>query len=77
MTDSIIDNRLLLEHIQGLRGEMTQRFDRLEKRVERGFKEAQQDREGIREDLEATIRMQAKHDHQIAVLAGGPLPEEF
>lgn len=84
MTDAIIDTRVLLEHIQGLRGEMTQRFDRLEKkvdrleiRVERGFEEAQEDRQGIHEDLDAVIRKQAKHDYQIAVLTGGPMPEDY
>ena len=82
--DGVITNKILLEHIQGLRGEMVQRFDTLEKRVDRlaqevkqGFKQARDDREAIREDLDATIRMQALHDKKIAVLAGDPLPEDY
>lgn len=89
MTDNgAITNQMLLEHIQAgkseLKLEFSRRFDRLERRVDhlevqmkQGFEDARLDRQGIHDDLDATIRMQAKHDHQIAVLAGGPLPEEF
>lgn len=57
--------------------QIDKRFDRLERRVEEGFEEARVDRQGIHEDLDATIRLQAKHDQQIAILTGGPMPEGY
>ncbi len=82
--DGLITNRMLLEHIQALRNDMThgfssvhQRIDRLEQSVDRRFEEARQDRQVIREDLEATILTQFDHGKQIAVLAGKPMPEDY
>lgn len=89
--DGLITNRMLLEHIQALRNDMNQGFDRvdnrfsrlelrvdqLEQKVDRGFEEARQDRQIIREDLEATILTQFEQGKQIAVLAGKPIPEDY
>lgn len=55
--------------------QINERFERLEKKVDEGFTELQRDTRGLREDLDATILMQAKHEEQLAVLTGGPLPE--
>jgi hypothetical protein len=86
--DGIITNKMLLEHIQAgnnsLRHEFKKDIERLEKKmdrkfadVDRRFEEARTHREGIQEDLEATIKMQASHDRELAVLTGRPLPEEY
>ena len=41
------------------------RFDDLEVRMESGFEEARQHREALQEDLNATIRMVAKHETKL------------
>lgn len=41
----------------------------LEERVERGFEEARLHREALQEDLEATMRMQAKHQRKLEKLS--------
>lgn len=74
-----------------LKQEFGRRFDHLEKRVDtlememrngfnsvrRELDEARRHREMLQEDLHATIKMQFQHQKQLAVLTGGPLPEEY
>ncbi len=74
--DGIITNRMLLEHQQAMKSELSERInhleqkvDRLEQKVDRGFEEARQHRQALQEDLDATIRLQGKHSEQLAQLA--------
>jgi len=62
--DGTITNRMLLEHQQAMRSDLTKRIDHMEMKmdrkfvdVDRQFAEARQHREALQEDLEATIRM--------------------
>ncbi len=88
--DGAITGQILLDHIQSSKLELKQdirdlsgRFDQMEKRVDRleylmdqGFKEAREHREALQIDLDATIRMQFKHDKELAVLTGRLIPDE-
>ncbi len=88
--DGAITGRILLDHIQSSKLELKQdirdlgtqvdslekRVDRLEQQMERGFKEAYEHREALQIDLDATIRMQSRHERELAVISGRPLPEE-
>jgi hypothetical protein len=65
-------------------GDLKKEFHRLEKKVDRGFgeadrqfKEAKEHRAAQQEDLYATIRMQAAHGRELAVLTGRPEPEDY
>ncbi|MCF7844686.1 MAG: hypothetical protein K9M03_02550 [Kiritimatiellales bacterium] len=67
-----ITNKVLLEHIQGMKYELQQQIEGLEKKIEKveqqmkgGFDEAKQHRQALQEDLEATIAMQAKHQQKL------------
>ncbi|MBU0767137.1 hypothetical protein KKF55_05175 [Patescibacteria group bacterium] len=74
-----ITNKVLLEHMQGMKyelqqqimglenrmGGVEQRMGGLEQRMEDGFEEARQHRQALQEDLEATITMQAKHQQKL------------
>lgn len=89
--DGTITNRMLLEHQQAMKRELTDRITALEERVDRGFTdvnhrfmdvdrrfdEARRHREGLQEDLEATMMMQYRHEKELAVLTGRPEPEEY
>ena len=85
--DGFITNKILLDHIQGNTAAVdrlskrvdgiSQRLDCLEITVKEGFEEARQDRQNLHDDLDATIRMQATHEQKIAVLTGGPMPEDY
>lgn len=89
--DGIITNRMLLEHIQAgdnslreelksFRKEVKEEFKKIERKfveVDHRFEEAHVHRGAIQEDLEATIRMQAEHESQLAVLTGRPSPENY
>ncbi len=64
--------------------QVDERFERLERRVDEGFadanrkfEEARLHREALQEDLDATIRKQAVHDRELAMISGRPLPEDF
>lgn len=81
----------LREELRNLKTEMKEgfqrvdgRMNRLEEKVDRGFadihyrlEQARVHREAIQEDLDATIRKQAIHDRKLAMVTGGPLPEDF
>ena len=88
--DGIITGKMLLEHMQfqfntvhqGFSA-MNRRFDalemrvdRLEQRVERGFEEARVHREMLQVDLDATIRMQFRHEKELATLSGRTSADE-
>ncbi|MDD4287845.1 MAG: hypothetical protein PHO20_03690 [Candidatus Peribacteraceae bacterium] len=67
MTDDIT-NGVLLEHIQGMRNDLQQQISALQQQisalaaeVHQGFKEAQEHRQALQEDLEETMRVQSKH----------------
>lgn len=82
--DGTITNRMLLEHQQAMKRELTDRINTLEQKVDRGFadndrrfEEARRHREGLQEDLEATMMMQYRHEKELAVLTGRPAPEEY
>lgn len=82
--DGVITNAMLLQHIQagdnGLKQQikkLEQKMDRKFEEVDRKFEEARQHREAIQEDLYATIKMQAAHERELAVLTGRPLPEDY
>ena len=78
-----ITNKVLLEHMQGMKHELQQqitglgmRMERVEvnlkqlsQQVEDGFEEARQHRQALQEDLEATIAMQAKHQQKLAKIS--------
>lgn len=66
-----------LGNLEGKFGSLAGKVGSLEHTMNQGFEEAHMDRQSIHEDLDATIRMQTKHDHQIAVLTGGPMPEDY
>jgi|GEM_PF-1155880 len=53
------------------------KLNRLEYVVKEGFEDAREDRQGLHDDLDATIRMQADYQTNLAVLTGGPMPEEY
>jgi hypothetical protein len=84
--DGVITTKILLEHIQvntaavgklsSKVDSLSERVDGLEKTMKKGFEEAKQHRDNLQEDLEATISMQFEHKKQLAVLTGGPMPEE-
>ncbi len=88
--DGVITGKVLLDHIQSSKLELKQdirdlsgRFNSLEKRldslevkVEDGFREAREHREALQIDLDATIRMQFRHDKELAVLTGRSIPDE-
>lgn len=88
--DGVITGKILLDHIQSSKLELKQdirnlstQFDSLEKRldslevkVEDGFRDAREHREMLQIDLDATIRMQSRHERELAVISGRPLPEE-
>lgn len=78
--DGTITNKILFDQIQLGRKEareIKKNLERLEKKMDEGFQEAKERREEIREDLDATIRMQASHEQELAVLSGRPLPENY
>lgn len=82
--DGTITNEMLFDHIQAGRREtrefkkdLQKQIVRLEQKMDQGFREAKEQREEIREDLEATIKMQAGHDRELAVLTGRPMPEDY
>jgi len=80
MANDNITNKMLLEHMQAMKNELIQKFyglenrfsglenkvSHLEQKMDQGFEEARQHREAMQEDLDATIRMQAKHDKKLA-----------
>ncbi|MFH1670776.1 MAG: hypothetical protein ABIA92_04285 [Patescibacteria group bacterium] len=79
MADEITNN-VLLEHMQGMKYELQQQIEGLEKKIEKvdttltqqmreGFEEAKQHRQALQEDLEATIAMQAKHQQKLAKIS--------
>jgi hypothetical protein len=88
--DGIITGKMLLEHMQAQFNMVHQsfaaidkRFDRLEKKVDRlevemkeGFRDATEHRKALQIDLDATIRMQFRHDKELAVLTGRSIPDE-
>ncbi len=77
-----ITNKMLLEHMQAMKYDLTQqitqlgqkveghdaRFDALTLEVRQGFEEARQHREALQEDLETTMRVQQKHSIKLARL---------
>ncbi len=70
----------LSRRVDGLSGSvdgLSQRVDRLEEKMDRKFEEAKQHRDNLQEDLEATILMQFKHQKQLAMITGEPMPEEY
>ena len=89
--DGTITNKILFDHIQLGRKEVRefkkdlqlqintfeQKMDQKFQEVDERLNEAKKHREAIAEDLDATIRMQAVHDTKIAVLTGGPMPENY
>jgi hypothetical protein len=88
MTDEgKITNKMLFDHIQLGRKEtreIKKDLQRLEEKVDKGFayvdrrfEEARLHREAIQEDLDATIKMQAAHEQELAVLTGRPSPENY
>lgn len=73
--DDVITNRMLLEHMQGMKNELKEqtrgiegRLTRLESKVDRGFEEAKIHRQALQEDLEATMRQQGKHERKLTSL---------
>ena len=74
--------RTLLLHMQGMKNDLQQqilgldkkvgkieiKLTNLETEVHEGFMEARLHRESLQEDLDATIRMQYKHDKKLARL---------
>lgn len=77
-----ITNKMLLEHMQAMKqdllrqisgldtkvGGLDAKVSRLEERVERGFEDARLHRQALQEDLEATMRMLAKHEAKLVRL---------
>lgn len=71
----VITNRLLLEHMQGMKndlqqqiGNLDEKITKLEENVNRGFEEARIHRQALQEDLDASITMLGKHDRKLARL---------
>jgi hypothetical protein len=82
--DGTITNRMLLEHMQAGDNALKQELKELKKEVQQGFQkvdlqlqEAKEHREAIQEDLDATIKMQASHEQELAMLSGRPQPENY
>lgn len=78
--DGTITNKVLFDHIQLGRKEtreLKKDLVRLEKKVDEGFEHARVHREAIEEDLKATIQMQFRHEKELAVLTGRPMPEDY
>ncbi len=72
-----ITNIMLLRYLERMKADLERqiaaldqklsgRIDGLEVRMNQGFEEARQHRQALQEDLEATMRMLAKHDRKLA-----------
>ena len=71
-----ITNKVLLEHMQGMKHELLQKIGLVEEGLKRlrqdtnqGFEEAKQHRQALQEDLEETMRVQSGHTKRLATLS--------
>jgi vacuolar-type H+-ATPase subunit H len=81
MTDEIT-NTMLLQHMHAMKGELLGRISAIDKKVthlqkevadfkeetKRNFEDARLHRQALQEDLEATMRMTAKHQKKLTHL---------
>ncbi len=77
-----ITNKVLLEHMQGMKSDLQVQITglgdkvvglqgqitNLTIKVEQGFSETQKDIQALQEDLDATIAMASRHDRKLARL---------
>ena len=76
MAKDIVTNRLLLQHIQGMKSDLQTQISNLGKEMRQEFGKvheelegARKHREALQEDLYETMRVQGKHSRKIKALA--------
>lgn len=85
--DEVITNKMLLEHMQAMKNELQMQIagirsdvsslrsdvQRIEAKMDTGFREVRLDIQALQEDLGATMTVQMKHGQQIAQLQAASL----